>query len=70
MIMASLARRRGHLGLIARLIGRSPILTVGLLPRAKRPALDLPADYEAVDLFILQWIAAEALHRRRRYLPL
>jgi hypothetical protein len=56
--------------LIAKLIGRSPIVTVGLLPRAKRPALDLPADYEAVDLFILQWIAAEALHRRRRYLPL
>jgi hypothetical protein len=71
--MASLARRRVHLGLIAKLIGRSPITTAGLLPRAaarRRGLLDLPAGYEAVDLFILDWLAAEALRSRRNCLPL
>jgi hypothetical protein len=71
--MASLARRRVHLGLIAKLIGRSPIMTAGLLPRAagrRRGSLDLPAGYEAVDLFILNWLAAEALRSRRNCLPL
>ncbi len=71
--MASLARRPVHLGLIARLIGRSPIMTAGLLPNAaarRRALLDLPAGYEAVDLSILQWIAAEDLRCRRNYLPL
>src|SRR5689334_14361238 len=33
-IMASLARRRVHLGLIAKLIERSPVVAAGLLPRA------------------------------------
>ena len=69
--MASLARRRGRSGLIARLIGRSPIMTDAVLRRAARPdPLDLPPGYEAVDLFILQWIAAEALRSRRNCLPL
>jgi hypothetical protein len=71
--MASLARRRVHLGLIAKLIGRSPIIAAGLLPRAparRRGSLDLPAGYEAVDLFILDWIAAEALRGHRNCLPL
>jgi hypothetical protein len=71
--MASLARRRVHLGLIAKLIGRSPISTTGLLPRAtarRRGLLDLPPGYEAIDLFILDWLAAEALRGRRNYLPL
>jgi hypothetical protein len=71
--MASLARRRVHLGLIARLIERSPIVAAGLLPRTaarRRGSLDLPAGYEAVDLFILDWLAAEALRNLRNYLPL
>jgi hypothetical protein len=70
--MASLARRRVHLGLIAKLIGRSPITTFGFLPRtpARRcGSLDLPAGYEAVDVFILDWLATEALHSRRNWLP-
>jgi hypothetical protein len=58
-------RRRVHVGLIARLIERSPIAAAGLLPR-----LDLPAGYEAVDLFILDWLAVEALRSRRNHLPL
>jgi hypothetical protein len=71
--MAFLARRRGHLGLIARLIERSPVVAAGLLPRAvgrRRASLDLPAGYEAFDVFILDWLAAEALRHRRHYLPL
>jgi len=71
--MASSARRRLHLSLIAKLIGRSPITTVGLLPRAtsrRRGSFDLPPGYESVDLFILEWLAAEALRGRRNYLPL
>lgn len=69
--MAPLARRYGRLGLIARLLGRSPIVTAGAFRRAARPEpLDLPPGYEAVDLFILQWIATEALRSRRNYLPL
>jgi len=69
--MASLARRHGRLGLIARLLGRSPIVTTGAFRRAARPEpLDLPAGYEAVDLYILQWIAAEGLRSRRNCLPL
>jgi len=70
--MASFASRRAHLGLIAELIGRSPIMAIGLLPRAaarRRGSLDLPAGYEAVDLFILDWLAAEALRSRRNCLP-
>ena len=69
--MASFARKPVHL--IAKLIGRSPIETRGLLPGASCRAsavLVLPAGYEAVDLFILQWIAAETLRSRRNYLPL
>jgi hypothetical protein len=69
--MASLARR--HLGLIATLIGRSPIMTVGLLPGAaarRRGSLDLPAGYEAIDVFNLDWLAAEAVRSRRNYLAL
>ncbi len=71
--MASLTRRRVHLGLIARLIGRSPIMATGLLPRAaagRRALLDLPAGYEAVEVYILDWLAAEALRSHRNYLPL
>jgi hypothetical protein len=71
--MASLAHRRVHLGLIAKLIGRSPIMTAGLLPGAAarcRGSLDLPAGYEAVDVFILDWLAAEGLRSRRSYLPI
>jgi hypothetical protein len=67
------ARRRVHLGLIAKLVGRSPIMTAGLLPRVAargRALLDLPAGYEAIDLFILDWLAAEALRSRRNCLPL
>jgi hypothetical protein len=66
--MATLARRKVHLGLIARLIGCSPITSAGLLPRAaarRRGSLDLPAGYEAVDRFVLDWLAAEALRSRR-----
>jgi predicted kinase len=71
MIMASSLRQRGRFGVIARLIARSPILTGCLLRRAdRREVRDLPSGYEAVDLFILQWIAAEALRSRRKYLPL
>jgi hypothetical protein len=69
--MAALAYRCGRVGLIARLIARSPIILKALLPRpAPVEPPDLPADYEAVDLFILQWIAAEASRSRRTYLPL
>lgn len=71
--MASLARRRIPLGLIAKLIERSPILCAGLLPGAsarRRGPRDLPSGYEAVDVYVLDWIAAEALRRRRNYLPL
>jgi hypothetical protein len=67
--MATLARRKVHLGLIARLIGCSPITSAGLLPRAAargRGSRDLPA----VDRFVLDWLAAEALRSRRNYLPL
>ena len=58
--------------MIAELIGCSPIMATGLLPRAaarRRGSLDLPAGYEAVDLFILDWLAAEALRSRRNCLP-
>jgi hypothetical protein len=69
--MASLARQRGRLNVIARLIARSPILAGGLLRWVERRELrHLPPGYEAVDLFILQWIAREALRGRRKYLPL
>jgi hypothetical protein len=70
--MALLARKRVHPGLIAKLIERSPIVAAGLLSRAatrRRGSLDLPG-YEAVDLFILDWLAGEALRGRRSYLPL
>jgi hypothetical protein len=73
VIMAFLVRRRVHLGLIAKLIERSPVVAAGLLPHAagrRRVSLDLPAGYEAVDVFILDWLAAEALRHRRNYLPL
>jgi hypothetical protein len=59
--------------LIAKLIERSPIVAAGFLPRAaarRRGFLDLPAGFEAVDLFILDWLAAEAMRNRRNYLPL
>jgi hypothetical protein len=53
------------------LIGRSPITMAGRLLRpARYGALDLPPGYEAVDLFILQWIAADALRCRSKYPPL
>jgi hypothetical protein len=70
--MASLARKRVHLGLIAKLIRRSPIMAAGLSAAAARRGRlrDLPAGYEAVDLFVLDWLAAEALRSRRSYLPL
>jgi hypothetical protein len=69
--MASSARQYGRFGVIARLIARSPIVTGGLLRGAdRREVRDLPSGYEAVDLLVLQWIAAEALRRRRKYLPL
>jgi hypothetical protein len=71
--MASLARRRVHLGLIARLIRRSPIVAIGFFPPAaprRRGSLDLPVGYEAIDIFILDWLAAEALRQPRNYLPL
>ena len=72
--MASLARRRPHLGLIAKLIGRSPIVASGFLPHAAERrrvrSLDLPSGYEPIDVFILDWLASEALRSRRRYLPL
>jgi hypothetical protein len=48
-------------------------VSAGLLPRAaarRRGSLDLPAGYEAVDRFVLDWLAAEALRSRRNYLPL
>ena len=64
--------RRVHLGLIATLIGYSPIMCAGLLPGAasRRGSLDLPAGYEAVDIYVLDWLAAEAGRSRRNYLPL
>jgi hypothetical protein len=61
------------MGLIAKLIGRSPIMTAGLLPQAaarRRGSLDLPRGYEAVDLFILDWLATEGLRGRRNWLLL
>ncbi len=67
--MASFIRKHGRLGLIARLIGRSPV-TNRLLRPVRYGALDLPPGYEAIDLFILQWIAAEAMRCRRKYPPL
>jgi hypothetical protein len=48
-------------------------MTAGLLPGAaarRRGSLDLPAGYEAIDVFILDWLAAEALRSRRNYLAL
>ena len=70
--MAFLARRRVHLSLIAKLIERSPIMATGLLARAaaRRGSADLPGGYEAVDVFILDWLAAEGLRHRCHYLPL
>jgi hypothetical protein len=71
--MASLVRRRVHLGLIAKLIERSPILAAGLLPHGvarRRGSRDLPPGYEAVDVFILDWLAAEGWRGRGKYLPL
>jgi len=72
--MASLARRRVHLGLIAKLIGRSPIVASGFLPHAaarrRAGSLDLPSGYEPIDVFILEWLAGEALRGRHKYLPL
>ena len=71
--MATLARRPVHLGLIAKLIGRSPIVSAGFSRRAaaRRSGMpDLPPGYEAVDLFVLDWLAAEAFRCRRNYLPL
>jgi hypothetical protein len=69
--MASSTRQRGRFGVIARIIAHSPIVTGGLLRRAECPEVrGLPPGYEAVDLFILQWIAAEALRSRRKLLPL
>jgi hypothetical protein len=71
--MAFLARRRVGLGLITKLIERSPIMAGGLLPRAatrRGGPLDLPPGYEDVDLFILGWLASEAFRRPRNYLPL
>jgi hypothetical protein len=70
--MASSMHRRVHLGLIATLIGYSPIMCAGLLPGAasRRGSLDLPAGYEAVDIYVLDWLAAEAGRSRRNYLPL
>jgi hypothetical protein len=58
--------------LIAKLIERSPIVARGLLPHtaSRRRAPDLPAGYEAIDLFILDWLAGEALRGRHKYLPL
>jgi len=73
VIMTFLTRRRVHLGLIAKLIERSPIVRAGLLSHAAargRASLDLPAGYEPVDVFILDWLAAEGLRQRRHYLPL
>ena len=66
------ARKRMHVGLLARLIGRSPIKAGGIWPHTRsrrRGLLDLPAGYEAVDRFILDWLAAEALRGRRNSLP-
>ena len=69
--MASLAHRRVHLGLIAKLIERSPIVASGFLPHAAaRRSLDLPSGYEPIDVFILDWLAGEALRSRYMYLPL
>jgi hypothetical protein len=71
--MASSARRRVHLGLIAKLIKRSPIVAIGLFPPAasRRPgSLDLPVGYDTIDILILDWLAAEALRQPRNYLPL
>ena len=70
--MASSVHRRVHLGLIATLIGHSPIMCAGLLAGAasRRGSVDLPAGYEAVDVYVLDWLAAEAGRSRRNYLPL
>jgi len=47
-------------------------MCAGLLPGAasRRGSLDLPAGYEAVDIYVLDWLAAEAGRSRRNYLPL
>jgi hypothetical protein len=74
--MARLADRRAGLAAISRVIARSPIVIRGLLRVAEHHRrlfdrlFDLPRGYEAADLVVLDWIAAEALRRRRNYLPL
>ena len=71
--MASLARRRVQLGLIIKLIERSPIMARGFLPHAaawRRRALDLPTGYDAIDVFVLDWLAGEAVRGHHKYLPL
>jgi hypothetical protein len=71
--MARLADGRASLTSIVRLIEQSPVVVGDPLPRAAEPhcrLFDLPPGYEATDVFVLEWIAAETMRRRRDYLPL
>jgi hypothetical protein len=52
---------RPDLSIIATVIAHSPI-------RVTSPAgLDLPADFDDVDIAVLEWITAEARRAGRRY---
>ena len=70
--MAHLTQTPADLVSIRSAVARSSIVTSGLLPRATEHCLEilaLPMGYEAADVLILDWIAAEALRGRRTYLP-
>jgi hypothetical protein len=71
--MAALPRESAGLASIVSTIERSLIVVTGHVTRhaARRYELrDLPAGYEAADILVLDWIAAEALRARHNYLPL
>jgi hypothetical protein len=71
--MTALPRKSAGLASIVSTIERSLIVVTG---RVTRPVArgyelrDLPAGYEAADILVLDWIAAEALRARHNYLPL
>jgi hypothetical protein len=58
---------------IVAVIARSQIVLAALSACASLPLgqrRSLPAGFEEVDIAILDWIAAEGRHARRRYLPM
>jgi hypothetical protein len=71
--MTALPCKSAGLASIVSTIERSLIVVTGRVTRpvARRYELrDLPAGYEAADILVLDWIAAEALRARHNYLPL